>query len=80
MSERRAHHLQFVALADADDNYAPPEKPILQVAQIGDIVFLDIGTFDETHDTSTFKPTGRIGLKRSALMAALELVNHVDSR
>ena len=80
MTGRHAHHVQYVMLADSDDNYAPPEKPCLQVAQIGDDVFLDIGKYDETHDTSTFRPTGRISVRREALMRALDLINHPLSR
>ena len=40
--------IEHTYISDVDENYAPPEKPILEVGFVGDVAFLTIGTYDES--------------------------------
>lgn len=58
-------------LSDYDDNTAPNEKPVLQVAVSGDVTFLTLQTVDETHDSETAKTVAQIGVDTISLYNGL---------
>lgn len=58
-------------IADIDENYAPPEKPLLRVSVIGDLVSLAIETRKENRKTVTFEEQAQIVVPLAAVIAAL---------
>lgn len=63
--------IEHIYISDNDEHYAPPEKPILEVGLVGDVVFLTIGKCDEKPDTRTFEGT------ETTAVAVTDLVNAI---
>jgi len=70
---------QAVTLNDATCNHAP-SKHVLSVSTVGDVVFLSIGEYDETHDSHTVTTTAEIPVDGRSLIAAVELLLAHDQR
>lgn len=69
-----------IYINDADEAYAPPERPVLRVTLIGDVAFLAIGKHTETADTQTFTSEQTIGVPVSDLTNALKIENISNAR
>ena len=66
--------IEQIYLSDNDENYAPPEKPILEVGLVCDVAFLTIGKYEETHETRTFTEDAGMGVCVSDLVNALKVL------
>jgi hypothetical protein len=60
-----------VTLTDYDEQYAPPESPVLRVDVVGDEAFLSIGTLEETYLSEYFEQTAQIKVDVASLIDAL---------
>jgi hypothetical protein len=67
-----AAHTEIVYLTQWDDEYAPPEKPLLGVSVVGDEVFLYITDCEETSDTATYTTIASVNVRLTDLILALE--------
>lgn len=66
--------IEHIYLSDNDEHYAPPEKPILEVGLVGDVVFLTIGKYDEKPDIRTFEGSGTTGVSVADLVNAIKIL------
>lgn len=58
-------------LTDVDEEFGPPESPVLEVGFVEDQVFLAIGTIDETHKTRTFTRDAEVSVRLGDLFDIL---------
>jgi hypothetical protein len=74
--------IEHIYISDTDENYAPPEKPILEVGLVGDVAFLTIGTYEESPDERKFTEIDRahIAVPVSELVNALKIMNIAQGR
>lgn len=54
-----------------DEQYGPPDQPILDVSVVDDVVFFSISTYDETHNTTSTETIANISVKLEDLYQAL---------
>lgn len=64
--------IQNIYISDADEKYGPPEKPVLEVGMVGDIVFLSIGKAEETPDTRSYTANAHVAVPACDLMNAIK--------
>jgi hypothetical protein len=69
--------IEHVYISDTDENYAPPEQPILEVGLVGDVAFLTIGTYEESPDERRFTEIERahVSVPVADLVNALRAMN-----
>lgn len=72
--------IDHIYLTDNDENYAPPEKPILEVGLVGDVVFLSIGRYEETHTDRTFSAIDTVAVPVTDLANALKVLSMSQQR
>jgi hypothetical protein len=68
--------IDHIYIQDYDEHYAPPEKPELEVALSGDIVFLAIGKTKQTDKVREFTPDDgkQIGVPAVDLVNAIKIL------
>jgi hypothetical protein len=66
--------IDIIRLEHYDENYAPPERPVLEVALIGDCLHLTIAEYSETHEVTTSKVIADIAVDVEQLDSAVELL------
>lgn len=59
-----------VHLTEHDEIYSPPGR-VLEVTVVGEIVFLSIYDYEETHDTTSCKNGASFGVNLVDLIAAI---------
>ena len=62
--------LHEIVITSHQEMYAPPSD-VLSVSLVGDVVFLSIGLYDETHDSTSITDITQIGVKLTDLTTAL---------
>jgi len=67
--------IEHIYLSDNDENYSPPEKPVLEVGLVGDVVFLTIGKYEETPNERKFISSENA----QTAVAVVDLVNAVKA-
>jgi len=67
-----------VVLYDTADNYAPPERPVLELSVIGDTTFLTIRRMDETYSESKLTTVTQIAVDTYSLQQALQASMNAD--
>lgn len=70
--------IEWTFLRDADDNYAPAEKPMLRMHVIDDLVSFAIVNYDETSEGQKFTEVAQIVVDLEPFIAALNA--HTQSR
>lgn len=58
-------------LTNTDEQYSPPELPVLRVEVIGGVAFLEIAKYDETHEQTTMTRIETISVDAAALVHAI---------
>jgi hypothetical protein len=58
-------------LNDYEDEYAPPEKPVLSVSVVDDVVFLAINKSTEGFDHGEYTTVAQIGVDTRSLILGL---------
>lgn len=70
--------MREVTIVDVDEQYEPPAMPVLNLAVIGDHVFLSIAAYEQTNDTTTLKKLAQMAVGLPELLNAL--VSSYDSQ
>lgn len=80
MSMKERTDLQGVVLTDANDEFGPPASDVLWIGMSGNLVFIEIGSYEETHATRTIKSKVQYAIDYEALIKALEYVKSMEDR
>lgn len=70
---------EYTVIRQMDEKYAPPDQPVLMVAVIGNITYLEIATLEENHKTSTLTKIQTVVVPTPELIRAL-WSGHVDEQ
>lgn len=66
--------IENIYITDVDDNYAPPEEPVLEVGLVGDVAYLSVGNWTAGPDERKFEATKQIGVPVTDLVNALKVL------
>lgn len=65
---------QLIVLQDVDDNYEPPERPVLIVEAVSGTVFLTIANYDEDGKNRNMEKVAAVAVRSSDLLDAVRFV------
>lgn len=65
---------QLIVLQDVDDNYAPPERPVLIVEAASGTVFLTIANYNEDGKNRNMEKVAAVAVRSSDLLDAVRFV------
>lgn len=64
-----------ILLEDFEERYAPPSENLLSLSRVGDVIYLEIGTLEETDTVETFTTTAQVAITRDVLLHSLILLD-----